>query len=454
MSSGRKLFGTDGIRGVANVFPMTGEVAMKLGRALTTLLLKNGHQPKIIVGKDTRLSGYMLENALTSGICSMGGYAMILGPLPTPAVAYLIRAMRAQGGVMISASHNPYQDNGLKVFGPDGFKLADSLEAELERLMMSEEEVTAVRPRHDSLGRARRIDDAQGRYLTHLKTLFRQEFDLSGKKIVFDAANGAAYDVGVKLFSELGAEVTAMACHPTGMNINADCAQADPKLLCDAVLKSKADIGIGVDGDADRLLLVDETGSLISGEHTLYAMGSFLKEEGRLASDTVVTTIMSNQALENEFKKIGVKTLRTQVGDRYVVEGMKKEGAVLGGENSGHYLFLDQNTTADGLFSALEVLALLHKKKWKASQLRKGFSLFPQKMVTIKVREKVPLENIPSLQSAIRDLEKKYDGSGRVNVRYSGTEVALRLMIEGPEQQKIEADLSSLASVVRKEIGA
>jgi len=454
MKRERKLFGTDGIRGVANTFPMTAEMAMKLGRALCTVLLKSQEHPRIIVGKDTRLSGYMLENALTSGITSMGGSAMLLGPLPTPAVAYLIRAMRAQGGVMISASHNPYQDNGLKVFGADGFKLADDLEYELERLMISEDEVTAVRPRADRLGRAKRIDDAQGRYLTHLKTLFSQDFDLAGKKIVFDGANGAAYEVGVKLFEEMGAEVTAISCKPSGMNINADCAQSNPQLLSDAVLKTKSDIGIGVDGDADRFLLVDETGALISGEHTLYAMASFLQEMGRLSKNSVVTTIMSNQALEVALEKKNIKTIRTQVGDRYVVAALQKEGLILGGENSGHYLFLDQNTTADGLFSALEILALLHRKKWKASELRKGFSLFPQKLVTVKVREKIPIEKLPATSDAIQVLQKKYDGTGRINVRYSGTEVALRIMIEGPEQSKIELDLVQLAEVVRKEIGA
>ncbi len=450
----RKLFGTDGIRGVANTYPMTGEVAMNLGRALVTVLLKSGREPKIIIGKDTRLSGYMLETALTSGVTSMGGTALLLGPLPTPAVAYLIRAMRAQGGVMISASHNPYQDNGLKVFGSDGYKLKDDIEAELERLMNSDEEVTAVRPMPNRLGRARRIDDAEGRYLTHLKTLFSQGFDLTGKKIVYDGANGAAYAVGVKLFEELGATVISLSCKPDGTNINADCAQTDIRILSDAVKKSGADLGIGVDGDADRLIIVDETGTPISGEHTLYAMACFLKEEGRLAKDVVVTTIMANQALEVALKKEGIRMVRAQVGDRYVVEGLKSEGGILGGENSGHYLFLDNNTTADGLFSALEVLALLHKRKWKASQLRKDFELFPQKLVTIKVKEKIPLEKIPALQGAILDLEKSYSGQGRVNVRYSGTESALRLMIEGPQLSKVEKDLTDLADVARKALGA
>jgi phosphoglucosamine mutase len=452
--SGRKLFGTDGIRGVANTFPMTGEMAMKLGRALTARLRRDNPQPRIIVGKDTRLSGYMLETALVSGITSMGGYAQLLGPLPTPAVAYMIRAMRAQGGVMISASHNPYQDNGMKIFGSDGFKLDDAIEAEIEEMILKEDEITALRPSSASLGRARRIDDASGRYLTHLKTLFDREFDLQSKKIVFDGAHGAAYDVGVRLFEEWGAEVFPMACSPNGRNINTECAQADPHLLSAAVLRHGADIGIAVDGDADRLIVVDETGHRMSGEHCLYAMASFLRDVGRLKENTVVTTIMSNQALEKALDAQGIKMIRTQVGDRYVVEAMKESGAVLGGENSGHFVFLDQNTTADGLFSALEILALLHKRKAKASSLREGFELFPQKLVTVKVKEKRPLQELTELQAMIKGLEKTYSGSGRVNVRYSGTEMALRVMVEGPSENQVAQDVDQLIQVVQKELGA
>jgi phosphoglucosamine mutase len=453
MTHKRQLFGTDGIRGVANVYPMTSEIALRLGRALASIFRSKGDHPRIIVGKDTRLSGYMLETALTSGITSMGGYALLLGPLPTPSVAYLIRSMRAQGGVMISASHNPYQDNGLKVFGADGFKLDDKLEAELEKLMQSENEVTAIRPSPDRLGRARRIDDALGRYLTQLKTIFRHDFDLQGKRIVYDGANGAAYDCGRKLFEEMGAEVTAIACEPNGMNINAQCAQANPQSLADAVLKTKSDIGIAVDGDADRLLVSDETGRILSGEHLLYSMACFLRDTGRLSGNAIATTTMSNQALENALSKVGVQTFRSQVGDRYVTEIMRQKNLTLGGENSGHFIFLDQNTTADGLFSALEVLALLHKKKWKSSELRKSFSLFPQKLLSIRVKERVPLESVPRLSAAIKDLEKRYDKEGRVNIRYSGTESLLRLMLEGPDVVKVEQDITELAAIVEQELG-
>ncbi len=450
----RQLFGTDGIRGKANAYPITAEVAMQLGRALVAVLKDFSKQPRIIIGKDTRLSGYMLENALTAGITSMGGYALLLGPLPTPAVAYLIRGMRAQGGVMISASHNPYQDNGLKVFGSDGFKLDDALEARLEKLMTSLNEITSLTPTPENLGRARRIDDALGRYLTNLKTIFRRDFDLSGMRIVFDGANGAAYDCGRKLFEELGATVTAMACEPNGTNINADCAQANPKLLSEKVLETGSDIGIGVDGDADRLLVVDEKGHLISGEHILFALASFLRDSGRLLGDGMVTTTMANQALEVALKKERIRIERTQVGDRYVVEAMKKGGFILGGETSGHFIFADQNTTADGLFSALEVLALVKKRKIKVSELRRSFDLFPQKLVSIRVKEKKPIEELPTLAKSIRKLEEKYKNSGRVNVRYSGTELVLRVMLEGPDSKIVEKDVSELAKLVEREIGA
>lgn len=458
MKQSRNLFGTDGVRGVANTYPMTSEVALKLGRALTTLMKSYAAQPRIIVGKDTRLSGYMLETAFTSGITSMGGYALLLGPLPTPAVSYLIRGMRAQGGVMISASHNPYQDNGMKVFGSDGFKLDDALEAQLEKWMITEDEVTAVRPSPENLGRARRIDDAMGRYLTNLKTIFGRDFDLQKKKIVFDGANGAAYDCGVKLFEELGATVIPLNCKPNGMNINVDCALTNPKILSEAVLHHKADLGIAVDGDADRLYLFDETGELISGEHILYALALFLRESKRLnvssgSKDGVVTTTMSNQALEIALQNEGIHLYRTQVGDRYVTELMREKNLILGGENSGHYLFLDQNTTGDGLFSALEVLALLHKKKWNASELKKAFKLFPQKLLSVKVKERKPIEKIPELHQAIQALEKKYDGMGRVNIRYSGTETLLRVMVEGSDAKQVERDAEALAKLAREELG-
>lgn len=450
----KKLFGTDGIRGKANLFPMTAEVALQLGRALTCHLRRFHSKPKIVIGKDTRRSGYMLENALVAGVCSMGGQAFLLGPLPTPSVAYHIRGMRAQGGVMISASHNPFQDNGMKVFDEEGFKLDDALEVEIEKMIFNEKLLEEKRPSPEELGRAKRIDDAMGRYLVNLKTIFRTDFDLKGVKIVFDGANGAAYHCGPKLFEELGAELVVINCSPNGVNINKDCAQSDPQILGRAVLEHKADIGIGVDGDADRLLVVDEEGCVISGEHVLYELARYLKNNDRLKSNCLVTTSMANQALELALKEAEIECLRTDVGDRYVTERLKSKEAVLGGETSGHFMFLDQNTTADGLFSALEVLALLNNRGWRSSKLREGFELFPQKLLSIPVKEKRQISNWKILQDEIDKLEDFYGETGRVNVRYSGTEMLMRLMLEGPDAQKVEKDITHLADVVKQEIGA
>ncbi len=450
---GRKLFGTDGIRGESNRYPMTSEIAMALGRALTLVLKRKYPEPRIVIGKDTRRSGYMLETALTSGVTSMGGHVFLLGPLPTPAVAYHIRGLRAHGGVMISASHNPYEDNGLKIFDADGFKLDDELEAEIEKLILDAPSLEAALPGPESLGKAERVDDALGRYLVNLKSIFRRDFDLNGTKIVFDGANGAAYDCGPRLFRELGAEVVATACAPNGFNINKDCAQESVAILEQKVLEERADIGIAVDGDADRLMIVDEKGKHVSGEHILFAMASFLKESGRLQSDGVVTTSMSNQALELALINSGIQCFRSEVGDRYVSAMLREKNCILGGENSGHYLIMDQNTTADGLFSALEILALLRKKKKKASDLHKNFSLFPQKLVSVPVKERKPIEKVPRLKKAISEMESKYEGSGRVHVRYSGTQLMLRVMVEGPDLKQIENDLKSIEKIVKQELG-
>jgi len=454
MTSSRKLFGTDGIRGRANVYPMTAELAMKLGQAMTIALKRKTSKPRIIIGKDTRRSGYMLENALTAGITSMGGKAYLLGPLPTPAVAYHIRGMRAHGGVMISASHNPFEDNGLKVFGEDGYKLDDESETEIEALMLDETQMDSHRASSDKIGRAERIDDAMGRYLVNLKSIFSRDFDLDGMKIVFDGANGAAYECGKRLFVELGAEVICRACEPSGLNINKSCSQEDPAILGRWVVETKAEIGIGVDGDADRLVVVDEKGELIPGEYILFEMARFLKSEGRLRADTLVTTDMANAALDSACKKEGITVVRASVGDRYVTEMLKAKSAIFGGETSGHYIFLDQNTTADGLFSSLELLSLLKKEKRPASSLRESFSLFPQKLVSIPVKERKPVDQITDLHSAVSELQKQYGSNGRINIRYSGTQMMMRLMIEGPSASQIEKDLFQLQEIVRREIGA
>jgi phosphoglucosamine mutase len=449
----RKLFGTDGIRGRSNSYPMTSEMALALGRAMTLVLKKRIPEPRIVIGKDTRRSGYMLETALTSGVMSMGGRVFLLGPLPTPAVAYHIQGLRAHGGVMISASHNPYEDNGLKVFGEDGFKLEDELEEEIESLILGTTSWEDRLPGPENLGRTDRVEDALGRYLVHLKTIFRRDFDLSGMKIVFDAANGAAYDCGPRLFRELGAELVPIACSPNGFNINKDCAQESVGFLERAVIEERADIGIAVDGDADRLMIVDETGKFVSGEHVMFSVASFLKDIGRLDKSGMVTTSMANQALEIELSKKGIQCHRADVGDRYVTAKLKQESCIFGGETSGHFIFLDQNTTADGLFSALEVLALLKSRQSKASALQKTFKLFPQKLMSVPVKERKPLEKVPRLQEAILKMETQYQGRGRVNVRYSGTQLMLRVMVEGPDLKQIENDLCSLEQLVREELG-
>jgi len=449
----RTLFGTDGIRGVANVYPMTPEVAMRLGQAMAVQLRAQGPLPRFIIGKDTRRSGYMLETALTAGMTSMGAEVYLLGPLPTPAVAYHIRGMRAQGGVMISASHNPYEDNGLKVFQDDGYKLSDQAERDLEALILDPASLEKKLARPKAVGKAQRIDDALGRYLASLKTIFKKDFNLKGLKIVFDGANGAAYDCGPKLLEELGAEVICQACEPDGININRDCAQENVRLLADRVLAESADLGIGVDGDADRLLLVDETGRSLSGEHFLFEMAVYLKKMGRLKANALVTTSMTNQALEDRLKATGIRCYRAEVGDRYVTAMLKDKGAIFGGETSGHYIFLDQNTAADALFSALEVLALLRHRGCRASDLQNAFELFPQKLVSVAVKQKTPLEQVPRLKAAIEQVEKHYQGKGRVNVRYSGTQSMLRLMVEGPDLVQVETDINALTEIVQAELG-
>jgi phosphoglucosamine mutase len=449
----RQYFGTDGIRGLANRHPLTPELALRLGKALALLFRQAHPEPRIIIGKDTRRSGYMFETALTAGITSMGGHALLLGPLPTPSVAYHIRGMRAQGGVMISASHNPFEDNGMKIFNETGFKLDDEKELLLEQWMQDPDLLESKLPGSRDLGKASRMDDALGRYLGSLKSLFSRSFDLHGMKIVFDGANGAAYDVGPKLFRELGAEVFTMACEPNGFNINLGGGQQDLQLVGKKVLECGADIGISVDGDADRLQIVDETGAPISGEHFIYEMAIFLKAEGRLPGNGVVTTAMSNQSLVEALTRQGISCEIANVGDRYVLNRLQQKHYIFGGENSGHFLFLDQNTTADSLFSALEVLALLRSQNRKASSLRKAFSLFPQKLVSVVVKEKKPLAQTKKLGAAISELEKKYDQKGRVQVRYSGTQSVLRLMLEGPELLEVEKDLAILVQMAEEELG-
>jgi phosphoglucosamine mutase len=448
----RKLFGTDGIRGTANLDPMTSEMAMQLGRAAAHIFMRRAGRHQIVIGKDTRISGYMLESALTSGICSMGVDVLLVGPMPTPAIAYLTRSLRADAGVVISASHNPYQDNGIKFFSNDGFKLPDEVEARIEQLIISDE-ISHLRPTADLIGKAHRIDDADGRYIEFTKRSLPRDLDFQGIKLVVDCANGAAYKVAPAILRELGAKVEVIGNKPDGMNINAACGAVHPEQLQEAVCSQKADIGIALDGDADRAIFVSEQGTIIDGDHVMAALGHDLYRHGQLAKQTVVGTVMSNFGLELSLSKAGINLVRTPVGDRYLLERMQAEGYNFGGEQSGHFIFLDHNTTGDGLISALQVLSLMKRTKQPLSELAKAMSAVPQVLLNLKVKQKPDLESIPDIARAMRESEQRLTGCGRVLVRYSGTEPLLRIMVEGEKDSVINEVAEELARVVRAHIG-
>lgn len=444
----RKLFGTDGIRGVANLEPMTGETTMKLGRAAAHLFKVRSGRHQIVIGKDTRLSGYMLESALTSGICSMGVDVLLVGPLPTPAIAFLTRSLRADAGVMISASHNPYQDNGIKFFSNDGFKLPDEFELRMEELLSSGE-IEHLRPTADDIGKAFRIDDAEGRYIEYVKRSIPRDLDLQGLKVVVDCANGAAYKVTPKVLRELGATVWVIGNEPNGTNINADCGAMHPEQLQREVLKHGAHIGMAHDGDADRVIFVDEQGRMVDGDHVVTMLALDLHERGMLKKKTVVGTVMSNFGMELALAQAGLTLIRTPVGDRYLLERMLAEGYNVGGEQSGHLIFLDFNTTGDGLISGLQVLKLMKRSGQPLSRLAMCMTPTPQVLLGVKVQSKPDLQGIPELQQAIQKAEAILNGTGRVLVRYSGTEPLLRIMVEGKDQREIQGVAEDLACVVR-----
>jgi phosphoglucosamine mutase len=444
----RKLFGTDGIRGVANLEPMTSEMAMQLGRAAAHLFMRRAGRHQIVIGKDTRISGYMLESALTAGICSMGVDVLLVGPMPTPAIAFLTRSLRADAGVVISASHNAYQDNGIKFFSNDGFKLPDEIEARIEDLIVSNE-ISHLRPTADLIGKAFRIDDAEGRYIEFAKRSLPRDLDFQGIKLVVDCANGAAYKLAPKVLRELGAKVDVIGNEPNGMNINAGCGAVHPEQLQEAVRRHKADIGIALDGDADRAIFVCEQGTIIDGDHVMAALGLDLHQNGLLAKQTMVGTVMSNFGLELSMAKAGIKLLRTPVGDRYLLERMLAEGYNFGGEQSGHFIFLDHNTTGDGLISALQMISLIKRTGKPLSELAQAMSAVPQILLNITVKQKPKLETVPEIDRAIRESERRLNGSGRVVVRYSGTEPLLRIMVEGERDAVIREVAEDLARLVR-----
>lgn len=448
----RRLFGTDGIRGVANVDPMTGELAMQLGRAIAHVFREVKGRHRIVVGKDTRVSGYMLETALASGICSMGADVMLVGPLPTPGIAFITTSMRANAGVVISASHNPYYDNGIKIFSRDGFKLPDEIEGQIEALILSND-LQSLRPTANQVGKAHRIDDAIGRYVVFLKNTFPNDLTLDGLRIVLDCANGAAYRVAPTVLEELGAEVIPVGVDPDGENINAGCGSLHPELTGRLVVEKGADLGIALDGDGDRIIFVDRKGKEVDGDYILAICGLHLLSEERLKKRTLVTTVMSNLGVDRTLERAGGSVVRTQVGDRYVVEEMLRGDYNLGGEQSGHTIFLDHNTTCDGILTALQLLAILKRKERNLDELTQGIELLPQVLYNVEVREKKNLSDIPEIERATKKIEKSLGRAGRVLVRYSGTEPLLRIMIEGEDEKMLHRLAQDLVELVKKHIG-
>ncbi len=431
---------------------MTPETALKLGRAIAYYFKKIGGHHRVLIGKDTRLSGYMLETALASGICSMGANVLLVGPMPTPAIAFLTSSMRADAGVVISASHNPYPDNGIKVFSGDGFKLPDETEAELERLMESPE-LDQERPTGDGVGKAFRIDDARGRYIVFLKQAFPKEYTLDGLRLVLDCAHGAAYRVAPAVFEELGAEVIKVGVEPDGININNRCGALYPEVVQAKVRETRADMGIALDGDADRVIVVDEHGEVVDGDHILAICAQDMAREGRLRNNTVVATVMSNLGLEVCLKKMGVRLIRTKVGDRYVVEAMREGGYNLGGEQSGHLIFLDYMTTGDGTLAALMLLAVMIKEGRSLSELAQVMETYPQVLLNVRVKERRPPEEIPGLMQLKAQIEAKLADRGRIVIRPSGTEPVYRVMVEGEDPAEIKAYAQELVEYIKNVMG-
>jgi phosphoglucosamine mutase len=449
----KKLFGTDGVRGVANVYPMTTEIAMQLGRAAAYIFKSSSkRRHRIVIGKDTRLSGYMLENALVAGICSMGVDVLLVGPLPTPGIANITSSMRADAGVVISASHNAFQDNGIKFFSADGFKLPDEIELKIEKLIETNQ-IDSLRPTASEVGKAFRIDDAAGRYIVFLKNTFPQEMDLSGLKIVLDCANGAAYKVAPAVFSELGAEVITVGVSPNGTNINAGCGSLYPQIISEEVKKNRADIGIALDGDADRVIVCDEFGNEVDGDHIMAICATNMLKRKILKKKTLVTTVMSNMGLDIALRNAGGKIVKTAVGDRYVVEEMRNGGYNLGGEQSGHMIFLDSNTTGDGILSALQLLAVMRREEKPLSELATVMIPLPQVLVNTRVCERRDILTFPDIAAKISDVESKLADQGRVLIRYSGTEPLLRVMLEGKDTYEITAWANEIIDLVRKHLG-
>ena len=445
----RRLFGTDGVRGVANTYPMTTEIAMQIGRGIAFLIKDTGHQGRIVIGKDTRVSGYMIENALAAGICSMGVNVILVGPLPTPGIAFITTSMRADAGVVISASHNPFQDNGIKIFSHDGFKLPDGQEADIEDLIFSQK-MAALRPVADDVGKAFRIDDAKGRYVVFLKNTFPKKYTLDDFHIVLDCANGATYGVAPHVFEELGARVTAIGVTPDGKNINHECGALHPELIAKKVLATGANLGIALDGDGDRVIICDEKGDIVDGDHIMAICAADLMSRKKLKKKTLVTTVMSNLGLEVAMQRLGGKMVRTKVGDRYVVEEMRKNKYSFGGEQSGHLIFLEHCTTGDGILAALQILSIMIKQRKPLSELTSIMESFPQVLKNVRTSKKLDIDLIPGFQDKIESLKQEIGTDGRILVRPSGTEPVIRVMVEGKEDDLINRMADELCEIVRK----
>ncbi len=435
---------------MANIHPMTVEIAMQVGRAIAFLLKGKSHRSRIVIGKDTRLSGYMIENALAAGICSMGVDVLLVGPLPTPGIAFITTSMRADAGVVISASHNPFQDNGIKIFSRDGFKLPDELELEIEELVFSRK-MMALQPVAEEVGRARRIDDAKGRYIVFLKNTFPKKYTLDGFHIVLDCAHGATYGVAPHVFEELGAQVTSIGVSPDGKNINHGCGALHPELMAAKVREVGADIGLALDGDGDRLIVCDEHGEVVDGDHIMAICARELLTARKLKKKTLVATVMSNMGLEAAMRKMGGKMVRTGVGDRYVVECMRKNGYNYGGEQSGHLVFLDHNTTGDGILAGLQLLAIMKKRKTSLAGLAGLMESFPQVLKNVRTVERINLDKLPGFREAVKKYEKQLGDTGRILVRLSGTEPVVRVMVEGQDKGEINDIAEALCEIIRKE---
>lgn len=443
----KRFFGTDGIRGYVNKYPMTADMALRLGLAAGTYFRGGRHKHKAIIGKDTRLSGYMLESALTAGLCAAGIDVYQVGPMPTPAIAFLTKNMRADVGVVISASHNPFHDNGIKFFDRDGYKLPDNVEDEIAQMVLTPDYEWDY-PDADKVGRAKRIYDAPGRYIVYLKKSFPDYLSLEGLRIVLDCANGANYKIAPLALEELGAEVITLATEPNGTNINLQCGSLHPEKIAEKVREVRADIGLALDGDADRLIVVDETGTILDGDQIMAICAEYLIDHGKLKNNTLAATTMSNMALEHFMEEHGGTLIRTNVGDRYVVEAMRKFDLSLGGEKSGHLIFHDFSTTGDGLLAALQVLTIMCESGKKLSELAHKLELYPQEMENVSITQKPDLAAVPEIQSAVKDAEDKLGKYGRVLLRYSGTENLCRVMVEARDEKLVKRLVKDLAKVV------